>query len=123
MRRTNGYDRLQTGLFNLRRLGRLVRENDWDITVTLGHRGHTVEVVAFEPGDTSKRNYGVAVDVGTTTIVAQLIDLTSGAPCGTQASYNSQIRFGEDVIARILHSAEDGGLRSCSGSSIRTSTT
>jgi uncharacterized 2Fe-2S/4Fe-4S cluster protein (DUF4445 family) len=110
LNRENGHLAMQTGLYNLRRLAQLVRDQDWQITVTLGHRGRTVEVVEFEGGDTSARNYGIAVDVGTTTIVAQLIDLANGKTLGTQASYNSQVRFGEDVISRILYASEKGGL-------------
>jgi uncharacterized 2Fe-2S/4Fe-4S cluster protein (DUF4445 family) len=59
--------------------------------------------VQFERGDTSERNYGVAVDVGTTTIVANLVDLATAEVRSRQATYNSQIRFGEDVITRILY--------------------
>jgi len=110
LRRKSEYPVMQTGLYNIRRLGRLMRETGWQITATLALRGKTVEVVQFEEGDTSVRNYGVAVDVGTTTIVAQLIDLVSGNTVGTEASYNSQVWFGEDVISRIMYCAEDQGV-------------
>jgi uncharacterized 2Fe-2S/4Fe-4S cluster protein (DUF4445 family) len=110
LRRRADYPVMQTGLFNIRSLARVLRDNQWQTTVTLGHRGKTVEVVQFETGDTSARNYGVAVDVGTTTIVAQLIDLVHGTTIGTQASYNSQVWFGEDVISRIMHCSEHQGL-------------
>ncbi len=105
------YPVMQTGLFNLKRLAGLLREGDWKVTVTLGRRGGTVELVQFEPGDTSKDNYGVAVDIGTTTIAAHLVDLNTGETLGTQARYNSQIRYGEDVISRIIYADnEEGGL-------------
>jgi len=110
IRRKAEYPIMQTGLYNIRRLATLLREAGWKATATLAHRGKTVEVVQFEPGDTSGRNYGVAVDVGTTTIVAQLIDLVNGATVGTQASYNSQVWFGEDVISRIVYCVEEDGL-------------
>ncbi|HVO37856.1 MAG TPA: ASKHA domain-containing protein, partial [Spirochaetia bacterium] len=97
---------MQSGLFTIRMLSGLLRESDFAITATLGQRGKTVEVVQFERGNTSERNYGVAVDIGTTTIVANLVDLGTGEVRSRQATYNSQIRFGEDVITRILF-AED----------------
>ena len=98
---------MQTGLFTIHMLSGLLRESNFSITATLGQRGKTVEVVQFEPGNTSERNFGVAVDIGTTTIVANLLDLMSGEVLSRQATYNSQIRFGEDVITRILYAQEE----------------
>jgi len=101
---------MQTGLKNLIYLGRFLRENDWDVTVLLGKRGRTTEVILLEPGDTSDKNYGIAVDVGTTTIVAHLIDLSKRTTVGTAATSNSQGSYGEDIITRIEYSKkqEDG---------------
>ncbi len=98
---------MQTGLFNIRHLAGLLRDNDFRITATIGRRGKTAEVVQFEAGDTSGRNYGVAVDIGTTTIVAALVDLNNGETVSRKATYNSQIRFGEDVITRILYTVDN----------------
>lgn len=97
---------MQTGLFNLRGISQLVRKSRWQVTANLSRRGKTTEVVALEPGDTSSRNYGVAVDIGTTTVVAHLTDLNTLAILGTQAKYNSQIQYGEDVITRIIYASE-----------------
>jgi uncharacterized 2Fe-2S/4Fe-4S cluster protein (DUF4445 family) len=93
---------MQMGLGQMKRLAALLREHDWKVTVTLGQRGGTVEVLELEGGDTAARNYGVAVDVGTTTVVAHLVDLNTSETVARQAVYNSQIKYGEDVIARIL---------------------
>ncbi len=98
---------MQTGLFNIRSLSKLVRENDFRITATLGRRGRTTEVVQFEAGDTTRKNFGVALDVGTTTVVANLVDLATGETASRKATYNSQIRYGEDVITRIMHTVEE----------------
>ncbi|MBL7068679.1 MAG: DUF4445 domain-containing protein [Candidatus Omnitrophica bacterium] len=101
---------MQTGLVNIKRLGSLLRESGWKITATLGKRNETTEVVIVEPGDTSKKNYGVAFDIGTTTITSQLVDLNSKKILGTKATYNKQAAFGDDVITRIIFAAEGGGL-------------
>ena len=93
---------MQTGLANVKKLGRLLRESNWDITVTLGKRNGTLEVVLIEPGDTSSRNFGIALDIGTTTIACQLVNLRTREVLGTKASYNPQASFGEDVITRII---------------------
>jgi uncharacterized 2Fe-2S/4Fe-4S cluster protein (DUF4445 family) len=103
------YPVMQTGLFNLRKLATLLRDSQYRITATMGQRGKTVEVVQFEAEDTTRRNFGVAVDVGTTTVVANLVDLGSGETISRKATYNSQIRFGEDVITRIMHTVEQPG--------------
>ncbi len=101
---------MQMGLANIKKLPRLLRESNWKVTVTLGNRNGTTEVVLIEPGNTSARNFGVALDVGTTTIVAYLVDLKSQKVLGARASYNPQVDFGEDVISRIIYAGEEAGL-------------
>lgn len=101
---------MQTGLVNVKRLGALLRESDWKVTVTLGKRNETTEIVTIEPGDTSKKNYGVAFDIGTTTISGQLVDLNTKKILGTKGTYNRQVVFGDDVITRIIFATEGGGL-------------
>jgi uncharacterized 2Fe-2S/4Fe-4S cluster protein (DUF4445 family) len=75
---------MQTGLYNLKQLGELLRDSEWKVTVTLGKRNDTVEIVLIEPGDTSSKNFGLAFDIGTTTISGQLIDLNSKKILGTK---------------------------------------
>jgi len=110
IRQRRDYPVMQTGLVNLRGLASLLRGSDWRITATLGQRGGTLEVVQFEPGDKSGENYGIAVDIGTTTVSANLVDLASGEVLGTQACYNPQMHYGEDMISRIIYAAEEDGL-------------
>jgi len=59
------------------------------------------QVLAVEAGDTGSRFYGLAVDIGTTTVVAVLVDLLSGETLAAASATNSQNAFGADVIARI----------------------
>ena len=101
---------MQTGLSNIRQLGELLRDSDWKVTVTLGTRNETVEIVLVEPGDTSLKNFGLCFDIGTTTISGQLIDLNSKVVLGTKATYNKQASFGSDVITRIIYAQEEEGL-------------
>jgi uncharacterized 2Fe-2S/4Fe-4S cluster protein (DUF4445 family) len=102
---------MQTGLYNLRQLGELLRDSDWKVTVTLGKRNDTVEIVLIESGDTSSKNFGFAFDIGTTTISVQLIDLNSKKILGTKATYNKQAHFGSDVITRIVYAQQEEGLQ------------
>ena len=101
---------IQTGLRNIRKLGSILRYSDWKVTVTLGKRNETTEIVLIEPGDSSKENYGVAFDIGTTTVSGQLVDLNTKEILGTKATYNKQIVFGDDVITRIMFAKEENGL-------------
>jgi len=101
---------MQTGLKVIREIASLVRNSNWEITVTLGRRNGTTEVIQVEPGDTSSGNFGVAVDVGTTTVVASLVNLNTGEVLGAKGTYNKQISYGEDVISRIIYASEKTGL-------------
>jgi len=101
---------MQLGLKVLQTLPRILREADWKVTVTLGWRGATLEVLQIEPGNTSGRNLGIAVDVGTSTVVAHLIDLDTTEKLDAEAVYNSQRSWGDTVTRRIIHAATPGGL-------------
>ncbi|MEK9149340.1 MAG: ASKHA domain-containing protein, partial [Candidatus Desantisbacteria bacterium] len=101
---------MQTGLSNIKRLGQVIRSSDWNVTVTLGKRNGTTEIVLIEPGDTSNKNYGLAFDIGTTTVSGQLVDLNTKQILGTKASHNRQASFGSDIISRIIFAQEENGL-------------
>jgi len=105
IRRNRDIPIMQTGLAVLQRLPEILRQSDWKITVSLGCRGGTLEVVDVEPGNTSAANFGVALDLGTTTVVAHLVDMNTSKTLATKAKYNSQISFGDDVISRIMYGA------------------
>ncbi len=68
------------------------------------------EIIGFESGDTSSECYGIAVDVGTNTVVCSLMDLRSGKELGITSTINPQIMHGDDVISRIRFSKSSGGL-------------
>ncbi|MBU1186988.1 MAG: DUF4445 domain-containing protein [Acidobacteria bacterium] len=72
---------------------------------------HDNELISLEPGDTTDRFYGIAFDIGTTTLVVQLLDLANGQSLGTASALNAQVRFGADVISRLSHvlREKDGG--------------
>ncbi|MBI3991480.1 MAG: DUF4445 domain-containing protein [Candidatus Omnitrophica bacterium] len=110
IRRIQDIPIMQTGLANIRRLGELLRSSEWNITVTLGKRNGTTEIVLIEPGNTSLKNFGLAFDIGTTTISGQLVDLNSKKVLGTKATYNKQAAFGSDIITRIIYAQEADGL-------------
>jgi uncharacterized 2Fe-2S/4Fe-4S cluster protein (DUF4445 family) len=69
-----------------------------EITVVL-HGGR--ELLAVEPGDTADRAFGLALDLGTTTVAAELVDLVAGRVMATATALNAQVKFGADVMSRI----------------------
>jgi uncharacterized 2Fe-2S/4Fe-4S cluster protein (DUF4445 family) len=81
-----------------------LRESDWDATAVVWRN----QIIALEPGNTSDRCYGLAVDVGTTKIAGFLIDLRSGKVVGVAARMNPQIPFGEDIMSRVTHVMMEG---------------
>lgn len=95
----------------LRHLASLLRQADWKVTVTLLDNGQEVKVTKVEAGDTLKKHYAVAVDLGTTTVVAKLIDLNKKEALAELSDYNGQVSCGEDVISRIVFSRKEGGLK------------
>jgi uncharacterized 2Fe-2S/4Fe-4S cluster protein (DUF4445 family) len=95
----------------LQGLASKLRENRWEVTATIAKHGDIWRILQIEPGDTTDRNYGLAVDVGTTTIVAQLVHLKSAKVIGVAGSHNLQARYGEDVISRMVYACgREGGL-------------
>jgi len=101
---------LQTGIFNIRQLGELLRDSEWKVTLTLGKRNDTIEIVLIEPGNTTHKNFGLSFDIGTTTISGQLVNLNSKKILGTKTTYNQQAAFGSDVITRIVYAGQAHGL-------------
>jgi uncharacterized 2Fe-2S/4Fe-4S cluster protein (DUF4445 family) len=81
----------------LRKLGRTLRESDYKVTAVVIDD----VLVDVEPGDTTGRIFGIAFDLGTTTVVATLLDLTTGLPVAVESMLNKQQPFGADVITRI----------------------
>lgn len=81
-----------------------LREKSWVITITLYRKQ---ELIRVEPGDTLNRLFGVAVDIGTTKVVAYLIDLNTGEMLGAESMPNPQIPYGEDLMSRISHTIKD----------------
>jgi uncharacterized 2Fe-2S/4Fe-4S cluster protein (DUF4445 family) len=101
-------DDLCAPLETLRQLSSSVRSDGWKLTATISRLERIKEISRTEPGDTSDRLLGIAVDIGTTTVVVDLVDLISGKVIGTASDYNRQTSRGEDVIARMMYSEEKG---------------
>jgi uncharacterized 2Fe-2S/4Fe-4S cluster protein (DUF4445 family) len=89
----------------LRELGGVLRSAHFDVTAVVCDQ----ELIALEPGDTTERRFAIAYDLGTTTVVATLLDLESGQPVAVRSMLNRQQPFGADVITRISATMMDSG--------------
>jgi uncharacterized 2Fe-2S/4Fe-4S cluster protein (DUF4445 family) len=89
----------------LKTLGQTLRAADYKVTAVVVDD----VLIAVEPGDTTGRRYGIAFDLGTTTVVATLLDLSTGTPVAVESALNKQQPFGADVITRISATMMDPG--------------
>lgn len=83
----------------LRSLTQILHQQKFRVTTVLADNN----VIAVEPGNTTTRIFGLAVDIGTTTVVGSLVNLINGKTLATASATNSQNIFGADVISRIEH--------------------
>ena len=93
-----GFD-MKTDLRVLRTLPAVLRAADFKATAVLGGD----RLIAVEPGDTREQSYGIAFDLGTTTVVGTLMNLRTGMAEAVRSTLNGQAPFGADVISRISH--------------------
>lgn len=107
----DGFVRIRPALSALRALPTVMRDGGFAVTATLAQRGDGWEIIRVEPGDASDRLYGIAVDLGTTTVVCSLVDLNKGQMLDTASCFNQQIQRGEDVASRIVYSEQGEGLQ------------
>jgi uncharacterized 2Fe-2S/4Fe-4S cluster protein (DUF4445 family) len=104
------YPSFEISLGCLQNLAEKLRQHDWKVTATVARHGGLGRIMQIEGGDTTERNYGLAVDVGTTTVVIQLVHLKTGKVIGVEANHNLQARYGEDVISRMVFACGRGSL-------------
>jgi len=93
-----------------RTLAHALRAGDGKVTVSLVRTGRRMVCVRVEPGHATEHNHAIAVDVGTTTITVQLVDLAAACIVATRSGYNDQVACGGDVISRIEYARRKGGL-------------
>jgi len=104
------YSSYEIPLSCLQDLSMRLRRQGWKITATVARHNNIGRILQIEAGDTADRNYGVALDVGTTTVVVQLVHLKTGQVVGVKGSHNLQARYGEDVLSRIAFVCGKGSL-------------
>ena len=103
----------------IKKLAKVLRGGRWKVTVTTlitaakprTKAWRRPRVINIEPGDTRKKHYSLAFDIGTTTVCGQLLDLNRGKVIAESIDYNGQRSYGADVITRIAYCQKTGGLK------------
>lgn len=112
---------LQTPLRVLDELADHLRENDWQTQVSLATVNGNYEIAELNSPDSETTDYGIAVDIGTTSVVLDLIDLSTGRSVVREGTYNKQANHGDDVIGRINFAKErENGLEKLHNAVIKT---
>lgn len=114
LRQNSNWHKLELTLPVIRKMPGVLRDNNFKVTATLikpvRDDGKTL-ITNIQSGDTSDKCYGIALDIGTTTVYCQLIDLINGKCLSEHGDFNGQISYGEDVISRIIYSEKGDGLQ------------
>jgi uncharacterized 2Fe-2S/4Fe-4S cluster protein (DUF4445 family) len=105
LRREKGMEG-KVSLALLQDLPESLRQAGWQVDVTLARADN--RLLRVTPAG-SGRSFGLAIDLGTTTVVVSLLDLRNGRRIGQGGSYNRQAAYGDDVISRIIHATSNHG--------------
>lgn len=90
----------------LRSVSAVTRQGDWNLTVTLGFDGEQWVITRLEPQDTTSCHYGLCVDLGSTSIAMQLVDMETGTVKDEISDFNPQISYGTDILTRIFYAKD-----------------
>lgn len=101
-------ERLNVGLNVMRQLAEAVRRQDWKLTVSVIQRKCSNEILEVVPGADPRPSYGLAIDVGTTTIAVYLVNMSNAAVVAAASGHNRQAACGDDVINRMVCAEKDG---------------
>lgn len=110
LRRGHGIGQLDVPLTVLRRMPERIRLADRVVSAIVARHDGGHELLELADGREGRPVFGLAIDIGTTTVAVHLVNLRSGKTAGAAGALNGQYAYGEDVISRIIHAAEPGGL-------------
>ena len=108
IKKTNsGIANITFSLKVIQTIAETLRQKDGRITVTMATAHNHCQIIDIEGGHSTTPDFGIAIDIGTTTISVQLVDLISGIIIDTVSGYNDQIPCGLDVISRINYALNE----------------
>lgn len=108
LKKKSGIDSIDIDISFIKKLPSLLKVSDYKVTITLSNCSEMNRVIDIEPGNTEEKNYIIALDIGTTTLAADLVDLHKNETIDQLTVYNSQGIYGRDVTGRIITSEKKG---------------
>ena len=111
VRNSLGYDEIDFTVELLRKVPQVIRKDNFKVTITYVKKQNKITILNIESGNTENKLYGIAIDIGTTSVVVCLVDLYSKEIIDKASSGNAQIKYGADVIHRIVYSTKKNGLK------------
>ena len=110
LRELRSADDIRCPISVLKKIPDELRKKDGLIILTISESNNSVEIINISAFSEKKYNYGLAVDIGTTTVAVQLVNLSEGKVISESSEYNQQIPYGADIINRIVYASKEGGL-------------
>lgn len=107
----SGIERVLFHYYHLKNLPDVLRDNDFKVRVVVEEKNDSLTILDILPGDDTIPACGVAIDIGTTTVSAILVDLETDKILSKASSGNGQIRYGADVINRIIEQQKPNGIK------------
>ncbi len=104
-----GTEHVTVTFYAMHKMAEVLRESDFDVKCVVRRRENKVEVLDLRKKTDKVRVCGLAIDIGTTSVAGLLIDMKSGKILAKASTGNGQIRYGADVINRIIESEKPGG--------------
>ena len=111
VRQELGFSSIDFRLDILRKIPKVLREDDFKVTLTYVKKKNKITILNIEAGNNEKELYGLAVDIGTTSVVVCLVDLFTNEVLERASSGNAQIRYGADVINRIVFAVKKDNIK------------
>ena len=100
--------KMSSGIRMMRQLTQAVRQDDWKVTASVLQKKCSSEIVDVCPVREDEKSLGMAVDLGTTSIVVYIVDMQTGEVLSAASGHNSQASCGDDVINRIVCTEKEG---------------
>ncbi|MGL5757055.1 MAG: corrinoid activation/regeneration protein AcsV [Paraclostridium sp.] len=110
IRNNLGYKNIDFNIGILKKIPTVFRENNFNVTITYEVIDDNIYLIDIESVNTEKELYGISIDIGTTSVVVCLVNLYNNEIIGKSSSGNAQIKYGADVINRIIYSTKKDGL-------------
>lgn len=110
IRNNLGYENIDFSIEFLKKVPTILREDKFKVTITYEEKTNYIYLIDMESGNTEDKLYGISVDIGTTSVVVCLVNLNNNEIIDKASSGNAQIKYGADVINRIIYSTKKDGL-------------